>query len=138
MGHAYAYRCETCGFETTFNLGHGYLIHPQPLNEYLNGSIKLFHHKTHNALKRLALKHKNLFLDASFKIYKCARCGLLHEKICVALYDDGVRVYKSEFRCTECRARLKLTNIHRLKNAICPVCRKDTFRSRPQKMVLWN
>ena len=51
---------------------------------------------------------------------------------------DGVPVYKSEFRCTECRARLKLTNIHRLKNAICPVCRKDTFRSRPQKMVLWN
>ncbi len=138
MGQAYSYRCDSCGFEAIFNLGHGFQIHPQPLDKYLKGNVKLFHHKTHHAIKNLATQRKNLFLNAGFKIYKCPHCNLLYDKVSVTVYDDGTPIHKSEFRCTHCRARLKLTNIHRLKSASCPVCRENTFRSQPRKMILWE
>ena len=115
MGHAYKYRCERCGFEQNFNQGHGFLVHSQPLEEYLEQSKKLFHYKTHNVLKNLAEKNENLFLKAGFQIYKCPKCKILQDKTEVVVYNDESVVHKSEFRCNVCRSRLKLTNIHRLK-----------------------
>jgi DNA-directed RNA polymerase subunit RPC12/RpoP len=138
MGKAYTYRCDHCSFEARFNEGHGFLIHPQPLDSYLNTGEILFHHKTHKALVKLGRKKKNLFLNAGFKIYKCTRCNLLFDKVDVTVYDEGMPEHKSEFRCSRCRSRLKLTNIHRLKKAVCPACGKNTFRFDPRKMVLWD
>ena len=138
MGKAYTYRCNRCGFEAQFNEGHGFLIHPQPLDSYLKNGEILFHHKTHSLLKQLAKQNSNLFIDTGFKIYKCPRCRLLYDKVSVTVTDNGKVVHKSEFRCSSCRARLKLTNIHRLKKAVCPVCGKNTFRIDPIKLVLWD
>lgn len=138
MGRAYTYRCDHCGFEYPFNEGHGFLIHPQPLDDYLNKGEILFHHKTHQVLKKLARTKSNLFIDAGFKIYKCPHCGIIYDKVTVLVYDDGKVLHKSEFRCSQCKARLKLTNIHRLKLATCPVCKKPEFRLDQRKMVLWN
>jgi DNA-directed RNA polymerase subunit RPC12/RpoP len=114
------------------------LIHPQSLDSYLKSGEILFHHKTHKVLSKLGKDKKGLFLDAGFKIYKCPRCGLLYDKVDVTVFDDGKPVHKSEFRCCRCRSRLKLTNIHRLKKAVCPACGKNTFRFDPRKMVLWD
>ncbi|RIH66431.1 hypothetical protein D1164_05895 [Mariniphaga sediminis] len=138
MGRAYTYRCDRCGFEDRFNEGHGFLIHPQPLDSYLKSREKLFHYQTHRVLKELAREHRNLFVDAGFKIYKCSHCGVLYDKVDVTVYNDGKVLHRSEFRCTHCRSRLKLTNIHRLKKAVCPVCKKNTFRIDQRKMVLWD
>ncbi len=138
MGQAFTYRCDRCGFEARFNEGHGFMIHPQPLNNYLHTGEKLFHHKTHKVLKKLDNKDNQLFINACFKIFKCPNCNLLYDKVAVTVYDDGTIVHKSEFRCNECRARLRLTNIHRLKRAVCPVCKKPSFRNDPRKMVLWD
>lgn len=138
MGKAYTYRCDKCSFEARFNEGHGFLIHPQPLDSYLKSGEILFHHKTHKALLKFGGKGKGFFLDAGFKIYKCPQCGLLYDKVDVTVYDDGKPVHKSEFRCSRCRSRLKLTNIHRLKKAVCAACGKNTFRFDPRKMVLWD
>ena len=138
MGHAYKYRCERCGFEQNFNQGHGFLIHSQTLDEYLQQSTKLFHYKTHNVLKKLAAQNSNLFLKAGFQIYKCPKCKVLQDKTEVVVYNDEMVVHKSEFRCSDCRARLKLTNIHRLKKAICPKCHKRTFKMDHLNIVLWD
>jgi DNA-directed RNA polymerase subunit RPC12/RpoP len=138
MGRAYTYRCDHCGFEYSFNEGHGFLIHPQPLDEYLKSGEILFHHKTHQVLKKLARLKSNLFIDAGFKIYKCPHCQEIYDKVSVTVYDDGKIVHKSEFRCSHCKARLKLTNIHRLKRAICPVCKKPVFRLDQRKLKLWS
>ena len=138
MGHAYKYRCERCGYEQTFNQGHGFLVRSQPLEEYLEQSKKLFHYKTHNVLKNLAAQNENLFLKAGFQIYKCPKCKILQDKTEVVVYNDETVVHKSEFRCNECRSRLKLTNIHRLKKAICPKCKKRTFEMDRHNIVLWD
>lgn len=137
MGHSYTYRCRHCGFEDKFNQGHGFLVHSQPLNGYLKLRVKLFHYKTHNLLKQLARQYDDLFVKAGFQVYKCPRCKILYHKIEVAVFNHNKVVHKSEFRCSKCRSRLKLTNIHRLKNATCPVCARKTFRKVSQQPQLW-
>jgi len=127
MGHSYPYRCEHCGFEESFNQGHGFLIHSQPVKEYLQQKIKLFHYKTHNLLQEMAKEDSDLYLKAGFQIYKCPHCKVLYDKVEAVVYKDEKVVHKSTFRCSTCKARLKLTNIHRLKKAICPNCRQKTF-----------
>jgi Zn finger protein HypA/HybF involved in hydrogenase expression len=138
MGHAYKYRCEHCGYEEQFNQGHGFMVHSQPLSEYLKQSQKLFHYKTQTVLKKLAEQDSKLFLKAGFQIYKCPKCKVLQDKTEVVVYRNEEIIHKSEFRCSTCRTRLKLTNIHRLKKAICPNCHKRTFQMDHQHSDLWN
>jgi DNA-directed RNA polymerase subunit RPC12/RpoP len=138
MGHAYKYRCSRCGFEQNFNQGHGFLVHSQPLEGYLHQNAKLFHYKTHETLKKLAKQNEHLFLKAGFQIYKCPKCKVLKDKTEVVVFNDEKIVHKSEFRCNHCRSRLKLTNIHRLKKAICPACKKRTFQMDNTNNELWD
>ena len=138
MGQTYTYRCGRCGFEARFNEGRGYLVHRQPLAGYLSARKIIFHHKTHRVLHKLAKSHENLTLDAGFKVYRCPHCRLLYEKVDVKVLSREKVLHKSEFRCLRCRSRLKLTNIHRLKRAICPSCRSDSFHLDRRQMVLWG
>ena len=138
MGHAYPYTCEYCGFEQSFNEGHGFLIHSQTVNEYLKQRKRLFHYKTHNVIREMAKNNNNLYLKAGFQIYKCPTCKVLHDKIEVVVYKDDSVIHKSKFRCNNCKSRLKLTNIHRLKNAICPQCHQKTFKINRTKIQLWD
>jgi DNA-directed RNA polymerase subunit RPC12/RpoP len=138
MGHAYKYRCEHCGYEEQFNQGHGFMVHSQPLCEYLKQSQKLFHYKTQNVLENLAKEDGNLYLKAGFQIYKCPKCKILQDKTEVTVFKDEIVIHKSEFRCSACRTRLKLTNIHRLKKAICPNCHMRTFQMNHNHSDLWN
>jgi len=138
MGHVYTYRCEHCGYEAHFNQGYGYMVHSQPLKEYLNLRVKLFHYKTHRLLKQLAKQHDNLFVKAGFQVYKCPNCQVLYDKVAVTVFNHAEVVHKSEFRCTACRARLKLTNIHRLKGATCPKCHRKSFHLENAHLQLWG
>lgn len=138
MGHSYLYRCRKCGYQAYFNHGHGYLVHSQPLNEYLKQRHKLFHYKTHNLLTSLASKADDLKIKAGFEVYKCPKCKILYDKIEVSVYDNEKLVHRSEFRCKNCNSRLKKTNIHRLKSAICPVCHDKSFNIDYNQRNLWN
>jgi predicted RNA-binding Zn-ribbon protein involved in translation (DUF1610 family) len=138
MGHAYAYRCDYCDFREDFNQGHGFLVHSQLLKDYLNQGAQIFHYKTHNLLARLSGEKSDLFLKAGFQIYKCPKCRTLHDKVEVTVFENEKVVHKSEFRCKKCKSRLKLTNIHRLKKAICPKCFKRTFHRDTSAQYLWD
>lgn len=138
MGNAYKYRCERCGFEQEFNQGHGFLIHSQPLEEYLNQHKRLFHYKTHQVLQELATKDHTLYLKAGFQVYKCPKCRILFDKTEVSVLNINKVVHRSIFRCKACRTRLRLTNIHRLKKAICPKCRHRTFKIIQRHTELWT
>ncbi len=138
MGQAYTYRCGRCGYEVRFNEGRGYLVHRQPLDTYLDNRKIIFHHNTHRVLNKLAKAEGSLTVDAGFKIYKCPHCRLLYDKVEVKVLCNGKILHKSEFRCLQCRARLKLTNIHRLKGAVCPSCKSDSFCIDKRQMVLWQ
>ena len=138
MGHTYLYRCEYCGFEEEFNHGHGFLVHSQSVAEYLKQRSQLFHYKTHKVIKELSGKFNDLHIKAGFQVYKCPKCKILYDKIEVAVFNQEQVVHKSVFRCSTCRARLKLTNIHRLKKAICPKCRKKSFQLNRSHPHLWD
>jgi len=138
MGHSYAYRCEFCGFQEDFNQGHGFLVHSQSVKEYLKQQNRIFHYKTHDLLRKLSKQHDELFLKAGFQIYKCPKCRTLYDKIEVTVYNDHTVVHKSEFRCKDCKTRLRLTNIHRLKRAICPKCHRRTFKRDYSQHELWD
>lgn len=138
MGHSYAYRCTFCGFEQEFNHGQGFLIHSQPVEVYLQHRTRYFHYKTHQLIKRLSKLYRNLFIKAGFEVYKCPHCKTLTDKIEVTVFNEDQVVHKSEFRCSECRARLRRTNIHRLQKANCPKCHKKTFESTHSHRHLWD
>ena len=138
MGHTYLYRCEHCGFEKQFNHGHGFLVHSQSVTDYLKQRTKLFHYKTHKVIKELSEKFNNLHLKAGFQIYRCPKCKVLRDKTEVVVYNDEKVVHKSEFRCNKCRTRLRLTNIHRLKKAICPKCHIKSFQIVHSQHLLWD
>lgn len=138
MGQAYIYRCSTCGFQASFNQGHGYLVHPQPVRVYLEGRTRVFHYKVQGLLNRLEQKHDGLYMKAGFQVYKCPKCKTLHDKVEVVIYNEKNMVHKSDFRCSTCRSRLKLTNIHRLKTAVCPGCGNRTFHIDREGHLLWH
>jgi len=138
MGHAYPYQCTRCGYQQDFYHGHGFLIHSQPLNEYLEQNQQLFHYKTQGVLIRLAAQNANLFLKSGFENYKCTKCKTLQQRKAVVVYDEETVIYRSEYRCSSCRVRLKLTNIHRIKLAVCPKCGKRTFRMNHNNLILWD
>ena len=138
MGHTYAYRCEHCGYEEYFNQGHGYLVHSQPVRKYLSQRTKLFHYKTHRLLKQLVKQYEQLQMKAGFQVYICPKCKVLYDKIEITVFKDEKVVHKSEFRCKDCRTRLKLTNIHRLKKAACPNCHKYSFHLDQISRSLWD
>lgn len=138
MGHAYPYKCHHCGYEESFNEGHGYLVHSQPVSEYLNRRTKLFHYKTHNLIKRLANENKAVHMKAGFQIYKCPKCNILFDKVEVSVFKEERLIHRSSFRCRECHCRLKRTNIHRLKEATCPKCKRDSFHIQRHSPILWN
>ncbi len=130
MGYAYAYRCQKCGYEEHFNQGYGYLVHPQSVSEYLRLKKKLFHYRTHNKIVALSKQSTGLQIKAAFQVYMCHKCKILYDKAEIKVFDDEGKTYhKSQFRCTSCKtSRLKLTNIHRLNKATCPICKKNTFK----------
>lgn len=138
MGHSYSYRCSYCDYQENFNHGHGFLVHSQPLKNYLKQRTQLFHYKTHRLLKQLSKSGEELFLKASFQVYICPKCKTLKDKTEVTVFIDEKITHKSEFRCSECKSRLKLTNIHRLKTANCPKCKKNTFKFDNSHKHLWD
>lgn len=138
MGDVYAYKCTECGYQEHFNEGHGYLVHPQSVDDYLALKKQLFHYKTHDKIVRLSKAHKNLWIRAAFQVYLCPHCQLLYDKAEVKVYDDAKLYHRSRFRCTDCGGKLKLTNIHRLSKATCPVCKKKTFRRDVVSHSLWD
>ena len=138
MGHAYKYRCSRCNFEQDFNQGHGFLVRSQPLAEFMAQNLKVFHYKTTRVLNALVKINQELYLKSGFQIYKCPKCKIMFDKKEVVVYDDSTEVYRSEYRCSKCRSRLKLTNIHRLKKTICPACGKRTFHIDTKNVNLWD
>lgn len=138
MGYAYAYKCQKCGYEEQFNHGHGFLVHPQSVNEYLALKKKLFHYKTHNKIVQLSKAHVGLQIKAAFQVYICHKCKLLYDKAEIKVYDEEKTFHRSNFRCNDCGSRLKLTNIHRLHKATCPKCKKKTFRRDHLHHDLWH
>lgn len=128
VGHAYSYRCSNCAYEAYYKQGHGYLVKPQTYLEYVASNQKLFHYEIRHKIAFLAEIHPDLVIDATFQVYKCPKCNLLHNKVQVTLSDGDSLLHTNRFKCSQCRSRLKLTNIHRLKRATCPACGKATFR----------
>lgn len=137
MGYAYSYKCTNCNYEQSFNQGNGYLIHPQSFQDYIDRNRKIFHYKVHRKILELSKSRPDLEIEASFRVYKCPRCNLLYDKIFVRMVSEGLKLHSSRFRCTDCLTKLKLTNIHRLKKATCPVCGKNTFSRGSFRSTLW-
>ncbi len=128
VGHAYMYKCSNCLYEERLKQGHGYLVRPQSFEEYRENSQKLFHYEIHDKILRLSHDHPAMEINAIFQVYRCPKCNLLHNKVEVTISEGERLLHINRFKCSRCRSRLKLTNIHRLKKATCPACGKPSFR----------
>jgi DNA-directed RNA polymerase subunit RPC12/RpoP len=137
-GHEFSYKCKYCEYEEYYKQGHGYLVRPQSFQEYKSTNQKLFHYEIHNKIVRLSKEYPGLAINATFQVYKCPKCNLLHNKVQVSLTEGEKSLHLNRFKCTKCRSRLRLTNIHRLKKATCPVCGKPGYRRQNLHDRLWE
>jgi len=138
VGHAFSYKCSHCSYEEYLKQGHGYLVKPQSYEEYLETHQKLFHYEIHNKIVKLSGSFPDMIINATFQVYKCPKCNLLHNKVQVTLSNGAKLLHTNRFKCTHCHGRIKLTNIHRLKKATCPVCGKQDFRRISADNSLWK
>ncbi|HPT31938.1 MAG TPA: hypothetical protein PLW67_08865 [Prolixibacteraceae bacterium] len=137
-GHEFSYKCKYCAFEEYFKQGHGYLVRPQSFQEYKNTNQKFFHYEIHNKIVRLHPAHPDMVINATFQVYKCPKCNVLYDKVQVTLTDGQKSLHTNRFKCSRCKSRLKLTNIHRLKRARCPVCGKPSYQRQKKHVRLWE
>jgi uncharacterized CHY-type Zn-finger protein len=137
IGYSCSYNCSSCHYEEVFRQGPGFQVKPQTYGEYVSGNNRLFHYKIHDKIVSLAKNYPKLLISASFQVYKCPYCKLLHNKTQVNIFDGDNLLHNNVFKCSRCKRRLKLTNINRLKLAVCPVCMKNSFRRQKVKDSLW-
>jgi len=137
-GHEYSYKCKHCTYEEYFKQGHGYMVRPQSYQEYISTNQKLFHYEIHDKIIRQYKFHPDLIINATFQVYKCPKCNLLYNKVQVTLTEGDRSLHTNRFRCSNCKSRLKLTNIHRLKKASCPNCGKTSYQRQNLHDRLWE
>lgn len=136
-GYVCSYLCSGCLYEEEFIQGPGFQVKPQSYAEYISGNNKLFHYKIHNKIVSIAAVYPGLLISASFQVYRCPGCRTLHNKTQVHIYSEDRVLHRNVFKCSQCGRRLKLTNINRLKTAICPCCLRNTFRRQKIRDHLW-
>jgi len=136
-GYTCSYLCRYCRYEEVFRQGPGFQVKPQSFDEYMAGNNKLFHYKIHGKIIALSAKNPDMLISASFQVYKCPHCKLLHNKTQVNLYAGDIMLHHNVFKCSRCRRRLKLTNINRLKTATCPGCLRPSFKRQKIRAGLW-
>ena len=137
IGYACMYLCSSCRYEEVFRQGPGYNVKPQSFQDYISGNSRLFHYKIHHKILALAKEFPDLVIGASFQVYKCPHCRILHNKVQVNIYEGDRLLHRNHFKCNRCGRRLRLTNINRLKTAICPGCFKNNFHRQKPMDVLW-
>ena len=136
MGQTYSFHCKDCGHKQDLYEGWGFMVHNKPASSYLSEKKLRFHYKTHRKIKELSRTHKDLQLQMEFRIYRCKKCLQIFDKLDVKVMDNETVLHEPEFKCPTCNLRLKHTNIHRLKYAICPKCKSTRFK-KDHELVLW-
>lgn len=136
-GYMCSYLCSSCHFEEEFMQGPGFQVRPQTFDEYMAGNNKLFHYKIHDKIVALSAEYPGMLISASFQVYKCPHCKILHNKIQVNIYSGEQILHRNLFKCSRCRRRLKLTNINRLRMATCPACSRNSFKRQKIRDHLW-
>jgi len=137
MGKSYSFLCSKCGYRLRLYEGYAFMVHDQTVEKFLESPSVKLHYKTIQKIKQLSRQKKGLHLQIEYRIYRCRICHRISDRLFVQVTDDGKVLHETKFKCPECMVRLKRTNIHRLKYAVCPKCNSAEFR-KEKDLVLWN
>lgn len=137
MGYSYLFTCRKCNHSQQLYEGWRFMEHDQTPESVMNSNQIKLHYKTRQKIKALAQSHEQLQLKTEYKIYRCHRCLQLSDKLVVAVWNGDHLLHQTQFKCANCNTRLKHTNIHRVKFAICPKCKSKLFE-KSKALMLWN
>lgn len=137
MGYSYLFTCRKCKHSQQLYEGWRFMEHDQTSESILNSSQIRLHYKTRQKIKTLAQNHDQMQLKTEYKIYRCPQCLQLSDKLVVAVWNGDQLLHQTQFKCANCNTRLKHTNIHRVKFAICPKCKSKQFE-KSKALMLWN
>jgi len=137
MGYSYSFSCSKCGYNQQLYEGYAFMVHDMTVENYLKSSGINLHYRTRQVIERFAKKKKGLHLRIEYQVHRCRLCNKISDRLFVQLTDEGQVLHETKFKCPICNVRLKHTNIHRLKYAICPRCNSRRFK-KEKELVLWN
>ncbi len=138
MGHSYRFLCRQCGFVLPLYEGYAFMVHNLRADEFLAGaSVASLHYKTLGKMNELLADYPDLWLHVEYQVYRCRLCQKVSDRLFVQLTDGEKVLHQTRFKCSSCRVRLKHTNIHRLKHAVCPRCGSAEFK-KEKELVLWG
>ena len=137
MGRSYSFTCSKCGYNQQLYEGHTFMVHNQSVEDFFASSSVKLHYKTLQKIKQLSKKKKGMHLRIEYKVYRCRVCRNVSDRLFVQLTDEGKVLHETKFKCSHCHVRLKHTNIHRLKYAVCPKCKNSEFK-KEKELVLWS
>jgi DNA-directed RNA polymerase subunit RPC12/RpoP len=137
MGYSYIFNCRKCKYSQQLYEGWRFMEHDQTVQSVLDSKQINLHYKTRNKITALAKQGQQLQIKTEYKIYRCHKCLQISDKLVVQVLADGQILHETQFKCANCNSKLKHTNIHRLKFAICPKCKSKRFE-KTKALVLWN
>lgn len=130
MGSSYSFSCSKCGYNQQLCEGWGFMVHDQSVEDFFVRPTVKLHYKTLQKIERLSKQKTGLQLRIAYQIHRCRTCRKVFDKLFVQLVDEGTVLHETKFKCSHCHIKLKHTNIHRLKYAICPKCHSREFKKK--------
>ena len=137
MGFSYLFNCRKCKYSQQLYEGWLFMEHDQTPDSILHSSQIKLHYKTQRKISELNQQYNHLRLKTEYKIYRCRQCLQISDKLFVQVFHDDELLHETQFKCANCNIKLKHTNIHRLKFAICPKCKSKQFE-KVKELVLWD
>ena len=137
MGYSYLFTCRKCKYGQQLYEGWGFMQHDQTAHAVLHSNQINLHYKTRQKIEELAKLHDQLEIKLEYKIYRCKKCLQISDKLYIQVLLDEKILHETHFKCANCNIRLKHTNIHRLKFAICPKCKSNRFE-KSKELMLWD
>lgn len=137
MGYSYIFNCRKCKHSQQLYEGWRFMERDQTAGSVLASTQINLHYKTRKKNNELIKTGEPLQIKTEYKIYRCHKCLQISDKLFVQVLSGTEVLHETRFKCAGCNIRLKHTNIHSLKFAICPRCKSKQFE-KTKELVLWN
>jgi len=130
MGTAYEIRCGKCGYKDLFRLGVGMMYFS------LQNVLDNLHYTKRDEIRKLLDTYSIENEYYAHELFVCPKCNRLFERFFVQFNYDQNKTFKTEYRCTKCKSKLKRISIDQLNDYPCHICGSKNLKY--CEILMWD